>query len=153
MAPNRRSFTAVGQFITEQAWADVVLLRGMGTAGVARAAGRVPKRVLALSSEPARWTGAGRISRLDLFLLRSAVSVVVTSESERIAVRQLVPDLGDVQAISATGPAVGGVAGGSEDASDSASGGASGGGAERFAPETTVGRWMECLDAALPSRP
>lgn len=148
MAPSRRSFTAVGQFRTEQAWADVVLVRGLAVAGVARAAGRVPRRVLALWCEPARWIGTGRISRLDLFLLRSAASVVVSSESELIALEQLAPDLGDVRTISATGPAVGSVGSAVGD-----SDGCSGGEEERFAPEADVERWMECLDAALPSQP
>ncbi|MGB3412903.1 MAG: hypothetical protein WBA45_17125 [Microthrixaceae bacterium] len=137
MAPNRRSFTAVGQFRTEQAWADVVLLRGLATAGVARAAGRTPQRVLALWSEPARWIGGARISRLESFLLRGAASVVVTSEADRVDLVLLVPDLSDLRAISVSGT----VAAKPD------------GEPEQLAAETAIDRWMECLNAALPSRP
>lgn len=138
MAPSRRSLATVNQFRTEQAWSDVVLLRGLDCAGVARAAGIVgnaPKRILALSSEPRRWAEAGRMSRFDRFLVHSVDSVVVNSESDLQLLEHLDPTLRHVRWIDPHG--------GSHPVDMKPT----------LPPEVIMSRWLDCLNTALPSRP
>ncbi len=126
MAPVRRSFATVGQFRTEQAWADLVLLQGIRTAGIARVAGSTPPRVLALWDEPSRWSERSRIPRCDSYLLGSVDALVVNTEDDasRLAVQ-----VGPFPEVFVTGAVA--VA----------------------PPEFVSGRWLECLSSALPSRP
>lgn len=143
MAPSRRSLAAVSQFRTEQAWADIVLLRGIDCASVAIAAaflgGASPKRILALSNEPQKWTAARKISRPQRFLVSSAAVVVVDSELDVDLLAQLDPAFGAVRWIAPYG---GGSASGAPEVVQ-----------REFSAEIILSLWLDCLNTALPSRP